>query len=211
MDPSDGVGSVSCPKCGTSVAADEKFCTSCGVGIAVGPAGTIAQDPLPTVVSLPANGHLGRARKWLLGVSIMTLISGFVFFGIQKQDIEKQIREAEVAVAGMDPVERDRLMVQEVGMTFQEAIDHDRGMVNMLLAVNIGLSVIYLGLWFWAKKNAYAAAVVALLLFLTVIIVGAVLEPKSLAQGMIMKVLFVVALSRAIKAGSDERKLLGAT
>jgi hypothetical protein len=153
---------------------------------------------------------MGKARTWLLAISIITLISGLVFFAIQKPEVEKQIREAEVATAGIDPVERDRLMRKEVGMSFSEAMAHDRGQVTLLLAINVSLAVIYFGLWFWAKKNPYMAALIALMLFLAVIVVSAVFDPKTIAQGVIVKVLFLLALTRAVKAGNEERRLLGA-
>lgn len=200
-----------CPKCGTSVDAGEKFCTRCGVGVSVTEAGVVAQDPIPTAASFEASAKMGTARKWLLAISIITLVSGFIFYAIQKSDVDKQIRDAEAATAGMDPAERDQLMVRESGMTFQQAVDHDRGMVTMLLVTNIGLSVVYLGLWFWAKRQPFTASVVALLLFLTVIIIGAVLDPKTLAQGIIVKGLFIAALAKAISAGNAERRLVGTT
>jgi len=215
------------------MAADERFCTSCGApmatdpvsdpvasaasdpatalapDLAAGPAAATAPAPTPTLVSLDVTPAHSTARKWLLAISIITLLSGFVFYAIQKRDVEKEIRLAEDATAYMDPAERDQLMLQEVGMTFEEALAHDRGMVTLLLVVNIVLAVIYFVLWFWAKKNPYTAALIALLLFLTVIVVSAVLEPESLSQGVIVKALFIAALVRALKAGADARKLAG--
>lgn len=189
--------------------ASERFCTTCGVGLAITGASVVAQDPLPTATSFAASAKLGTARKWLLAISIITLVSGLIFYAIQKSEVDKQVREAEVATAGMDPAERDQVMLREVGMTFQEAIDHDRGMVTLLLVTNLGLAVIYLGLWFWAKRQPFTASVVALLLFLTVIIISAVIDPKTLAQGILVKILFIAALAKAISAGSAERRLAG--
>jgi hypothetical protein len=197
----------------TAAAANEPFCTRCGAAIASGALGA-ASATRPSPISIGARitdtGHLGKARTWLLAISVITLISGLVFFAIQKPEVEKQIREAEVATAGIDPVERDRLMRKEVGMSFSEAMAHDRGQVTLLLAINVSLAVIYFGLWFWAKKNPYMAALIALMLFLAVIVVSAVFDPKTIAQGVIVKVLFLLALTRAVKAGNEERRLLGA-
>lgn len=62
-------------------------------------------------------------------------------------------------------------------------------------------------MWFWAKRNALAATVTALLLFITVIGVNAVYEPKSIAQGVVIKILFIAALAKAISAALEERRL----
>jgi len=51
---------------------------------------------------------------------------------------------------------------------------------------------------------------IALLLFLTVIVISAVLEPTSLAQGVVVKILFIAALGKAVMAGREERRILGA-
>lgn len=201
---------MNCPKCGVAVTADEKFCSGCGAGIAVVGDNVVLQEriaPAPTLHS----GHLGHARKWLLAISIITLISGLVFYAINKSEIEKQLRDAEAALVGMSPEERDARLKEAVGMTWDEVVAHDHGLVNMLLIVNISLSVIYFGLWFWAKKNPYAAALVALLLFLTVIVISAVYEPSTLAQGVLVKILFIAALVKAVTAGREERRMLGAT
>lgn len=52
---------------------------------------------------------------------------------------------------------------------------------------------------------AYMAALLALLLFVGVHAVSAIVEPSSLAQGILIKVLFVAALTRAVMAGHAAR------
>jgi hypothetical protein len=203
---------MNCPKCGVAVTADEKFCSGCGAGIAVGSDGNaILYDRVATPKVDLTGGSLGTARKWLLAISIITLLSGLVFYAINKGEMEKQLREAEIQLSHLSPQERDEALKQTVNMTWDEVVAHDRGLVNMLLAINIALSVIYFGLWIWAKKNAYAAALVALLLFLTVIVASAVWEPQTLYQGILIKILFIAALGKAVAAGREERRILGAT
>jgi hypothetical protein len=198
---------MTCPKCNSAVSSDERFCTACGGEIAESPA--TGNKPLspPTVVQLESNPAHRSARRWLLAISILTLISGIVMFLIQLHALDKDLHEAEIATSHLTPAERDELFKQEIGMTFQEAVDHDRGTLTLHLVVNIVLSCIYFGLWIWAKKNPYMAALIALILFLTVIVVSAVLEPKSLVQGILVKVLFVSALGKAVKAGAEARRL----
>ncbi len=201
---------ATCPKCGAAIAAEEKFCAACGTGVAVGVSGAvIAQDPppppaaAPPVSSIDREAAYRRARKWLVAVSILTLATGIIFYAIQKSDVEDQIAKAEHATAGMDPDVRDAAMKAKIGMTFQQAIDHDRGQVNLLLAVNIGLAAFYLGMYFWAKRNARAATVTALLMFITVIVVNAAVDPKTLGQGIIVKIFFIAALAKAIQVARE--------
>ena len=78
---------------------------------------------------------------------------------------------------------------------------------RMVIGVNVALGLIHLGLFFWAKTQPLAAAVVALGLFITVNAINAIDDPSTLAQGICLKVLFVVVLSGAIKAGLSARRL----
>jgi hypothetical protein len=195
---------VRCPRC-AAVVGGEKFCASCGASV---DAGGVAQDPPPPPkIDLDASRKLGSARKWLFAISIITLLSGLIFYAINKSDIEDQIRTAEQQTAGMDPAERDARLMQSIHMTWDQAVAHDRGMVTMQLAINIGLAAMFFGLWVWAKRNVLGACVTALLLFITVFAINAAVDPKTLGQGVIVKVLFVAALVKAISAAQQERKL----
>jgi hypothetical protein len=210
------VGGTKCPQCSADVAAGEKFCAVCGAGISIVDGVVHAQDPAPSAMPPPQVVHLdgwerdariGKARKWLVAISVITLISGLVFYAINKSEVEKQIREAEAQIANVDPETRDSLMKQQIGMTWDEAVAHDRGQVNLFLFINIGLAIAYLGMYFWAKRNPLAATVTALLLFITVMVGNAVYEPKTIYQGIILKIFFIGALAKAISAAQEERRL----
>jgi hypothetical protein len=206
-----------CSKCNAVVTVGERFCAACGAAVGLDPPahanapsvqGSGMQDPLPPPVDLVAARKMTVARKWLFAVSILTLVFGLVFYAMNKSEVDNQIRDAERALAGLDPAERDaRLMASPVHMTWDEIVRHDRGMVNQLLAVNIGLAIAFMGLWFWAKRNVLAACVVALLLFITVTLVNVAIEPSTLYKGILLKILFIAALAKAISAAQQERRL----
>lgn len=69
------------------------------------------------------------------------------------------------------------------------------------------LFAIHMGLWWWARTAPFAAALVALVLFLTLQLVWAALDPQTLTHGIIIKVLFLIALIQAVKAGVDVQRL----
>lgn len=79
--------------------------------------------------------------------------------------------------------------------------------VAFVLALNAGLCVVHLGLWWWARTAPFAAAVVALVLFVTLQIVELALDPSSIGRGVIIKVLFLVALIQAVRAGVEVQRL----
>jgi len=166
------------------------------------------QDAPPVVVSLDGSEQdprIGRARKWLVAIAAIFLVSGVVFYAIQKDEAEKVIRDSERNLAGLDAGQRDDAVMAEVGMTWDRWVSHTRNQVTLNLLLNIGLAVSFVGLFFYAKKNPLAATVMALLLYLSVIAYNAIEDPKTLPQGFIIKILFIGALAKAITAAKEER------
>jgi hypothetical protein len=190
-----------CGRCAAVMAPGERFCAACGA--AIDGASPVTPPPRDPDESTP----ITRARKWLLAISILTLLTGGFFYIYQRGELEKQIRDAEAQTSHMGPAERDAMLQNQIGMTWAEAIKHDRGQLNLLLGANLALAAIYFGLFYWARRNALAATVIALLLFITVHAISAVLDPKTLMYGILVKVLFIAALVAAISAAQRERKL----
>jgi uncharacterized membrane protein YiaA len=194
---------VRCPKCRGWVAKGEKFCSACGAKIPTRADRIRAANRNRERQETQHN--VNRGRRWMLVVAVLTLFGGVFSYFAGMSDVDKQLREAEAAFSGMTPVERDAQLKKEVGMTWQEVVDHDRGMVTFQMAVLVALGVIYIGLWWWAQTNAFAAALIALLLFVTVMLVSALIDPVSLVKGIIIKIVIIGALSSAVSSGYRQR------
>ncbi len=190
-----------CPKCGAAAAPEEAFCPSCGTKL-----GETADEVRHRKALELAHKKVDTARKWLVAVGLLTWVSAVIIYFMQSSQVEDEIRQVETQLRNMPAEQRDALFKQNAGMTYEEAIAHDRGQVKLLLVINIVLGVIYLGLSFVAKKHALVATVIALLTFVTVIAVSAVLEPKTLYQGIFIKVAFVAALVSAVQAAVQARR-----
>ena len=80
---------------------------------------------------------------------------------------------------------------------------------NLNLAVYGGLCLAHIGLWMWAKKAVFPAALVALVLFVTLQIASMALDPSNIYKGIVIKVIFVVILVKAVQAGYEVHKLRG--
>jgi hypothetical protein len=141
----------------------------------------------------------------MLIVAVLTLFGGIFSYFSGMSDVDKTLREAETAFAGMTPAERDARLKESMGMTWPEVVEHDRGMVRFQAVVLGTLGAVFLGLWWWAQSNPFAAALTALLLFVTVMLVNAMVDPASLLRGIIVKIAVVVALFSAVSAGYRER------
>ncbi len=68
------------------------------------------------------------------------------------------------------------------------------------LAVYLILSGIMAALAFWSRKAPLPAVLVATAIYFALIVLDAIYDPKTLAQGMLVKILFIILLVRGIKA-----------
>jgi len=66
-----------------------------------------------------------------------------------------------------------------------------------ILVINLILASIYTGLGFWAQKKAFAAILTGGLLYVSIILLSAFLDPSTILQGIIFKALFITGFIRA--------------
>ena len=195
---------VRCPKCRTFVEKGKKYCEQCGAKIPT------RADRIRTMNRNRERQenlkNVNRGRVIMLVVAVFTLLAAGIGYFSGMSDVDRDIREADRAFGAMSPAERDEQMKESTGMTWQEAVDQDRGRVQLQAAIMTVLAVIFLALWWWAQSNPFGAALSALLLYLTVTLVGAMVDPASLLKGIIIKGLIVVGLFSAVSAGYRERQ-----
>lgn len=75
-----------------------------------------------------------------------------------------------------------------------------------LTAPMVAITLCYFGLWLWSMKQPLAASVVALVLFVILQIVNAILEPSTLFQGIVVKTIVIVVLVGAVRAGLQAQR-----
>ena len=91
------------------------------------------------------------------------------------------------------------------------ALNRRRGALNVPGSFRIRLPQLPpAGLFFWAKTNPFGASLTALIIYVTGMIVGAALDPATLAQGWLIKILVIAALVSGVRSGIAYAKLKGA-
>lgn len=202
--PAPTAPAVRCPKCRASVDKGEKFCAACGAKI---PTRADRIRAMHRKQERQENEHkINRGRRWMLIVAVLTLFGAVFTYFSGTSELEKETREGEKAFEGMTPAERDQQLKSTIGMTWQEALDHDRGMVTFQTAALGTMGAIFVGLWWWAQTNPFAAALIALLLYGTSLLVGALVDPTSLLKGLIVKGIVAFALFTAVSASYRQRQ-----
>jgi hypothetical protein len=69
------------------------------------------------------------------------------------------------------------------------------------------LLAVFIGLWVFAKQQPKLACILALVVFWGMVFYNASIDPKSLAQGIILKVFFTLALINGLKSASRAESL----
>ncbi len=83
------------------------------------------------------------------------------------------------------------------------ALVGDDGNEVLLIVINLFLAGIYLALGFWCAKKPFAAILSGLIIYVSLIIVNGVAEPKTIAQGIIMKGIIIAYLIKGLKSAKE--------
>ena len=76
-----------------------------------------------------------------------------------------------------------------------------------VLLSNVILAVIFLLLAYWSQKRPFAAILSALLLYVTVIALNAIIEPYTLAKGIFVKIIILSFLIKGTYSASQISKI----
>jgi hypothetical protein len=141
--------------------------------------------------------HLRQARNTLLTVGILMGLLQTGMFIVDNNQTTQEIRKTT-----NDPVQRKNA---EMAATVFLVFFHGAAIV---------VAAIFVVLAFFVEKFPVPTTVIALVLFLGLQVVFAVINPLNLAAGWIIKIVVIVALVKAMQAGlaakKDERRIADA-
>lgn len=95
-----------------------------------------------------------------------------------------------------------------VGALISFLMNHDapNGEAWQILGVNLFLALVMLGLWLWSKRSLLPAIIAALAIYVTVILGSALVDPKTIIQGIIVKFLVIGALIKGVQSALAARR-----
>ena len=171
---------VSCPHCGEVNQDPGRFCEACG-------------QALPGAASTPqisdddaiAQSSSGRA--------------------VQGDALQAKVRTARGGLLAVAI-----LQLVGAGLMFfvlRASPEVAQSQIAAVVGVMGVLSVLYFGLWIWAKRSPFPAALVGLIVFVTLWLGEAALDPTQLFSGILIKGIIVFVLARAVSAGVAYRRL----
>jgi hypothetical protein len=173
-----------CPHCSAPAASDSSFCTNCGKAMpAAAPAG-------PRIV-----GEHEFASS-AAGESLMI------------DELAKQTRRAYTALMAVAIIQVVFTVIL-TGLAFSASTQ-----AAMITGVILGgIGALFFGLAFWARKSPLPAAIVGLVIYISLWALDAAQtiaagHPELISRGIIFKLIIVGCLARAISAGVKYRAIL---
>lgn len=203
----DDTGAQACAQCGAEVRGADTFCGACGADLAA-EAGSDEQRKVEARRETAQRrlGHGSAIRKkttrraagWLLALCVLFVIGGFVQFLMLTYQANK-------AYENLRPFADDQML--NIGITAGELRAKIDLEVMMMPAISGALAVLMLGLYIWARRSPFPAILTGLCTFLALILFNALVDPTTLLQGVIVKVLAIAGLVGGLKATLAERAL----
>ena len=149
------------------------------------------QDDLGSLAQASRSKALGQTRAILIGIGILTvLVNGFQFAmaeGLVKSEIEKEVQKLLQQGMVADPAQ------------VKELEDASVRTVRLLRGGLVALGALFIVFGVVVKRFPVPITVVSLVLYVGTAAVFAVLDPSSVAKGLVMKVIVVVLLAKSIQ------------
>jgi len=176
-----------CPACKAEIQLLDEFCAKCGHELGT-PARFIGQRSVQGATS-----------------AIRLLAALFAIFGVIMFFVMRG--QTEAALATLDQLPDHEVLQPIDGVTYTVAELRTRVLWEHrgLLVVNLMLSVIMLVLAWWSKWKPLAAILIATAIFAAVQVISAIIDPKTIMQGIVVKVLVIAILIKGIKGALSLR------
>ncbi len=204
---------TACPRCRSPLDAGENFCGACGNPLRV-PAEARREwlDRLRTIAERQRHLQTIRSgRNWILFVAVLQLLGGLLVAAALAHTVNLDLQKTQAARDALTEPERDAFDAQfqrETTQTWGQYSAQRQRLPLVLLAVTGVLFCVYLALWLWARIAPFPAALLALILYSTLLVVAMLTDPLSAAKGWLFHLLIVGGLSKAVASAYRFRRLL---
>src|SRR5262249_40696049 len=173
---------LKCPACGAAAKGYDKFCAACG-------------KPMPTAEDHFNQTQVNAATRTIKWLAVIFAVSGALLFFVTKS-------AADAALAKMASMDAGALVPTEEGGTLtvgalRQQLEWEPWGV---LIVNAILAVIMVGLALWSRRAALPAMLVASATYAVVIVGNAIADPRTIGQGLIVKIIIIAFLVKGIRA-----------
>jgi len=174
---------LKCPACGAAAKGYDKFCTACG-------------KPMPTAEDHFNQTQVNAATRTIKWLAVIFAVSGVLLFFVTKSAADAALAKmASMDAGSLVPTEAEGGTIT-VGALRQQLEWEPWG----VLIVNAILTVIMVGLALWSRRAALPAMLVASATYAVVIVGNAIADPRTIGQGLLVKIIIIAFLVKGIRA-----------
>jgi hypothetical protein len=201
-----------CPGCGEAVQPGDTFCNHCGIDLAEASA-IAARKAENRAISERRRGsraQAGRYRKILSAARILLVLGALLLVAgtFQGFATRAQASELHARLDSFDPDKELEIEGETVTVSqLRREIDFE---VVRVFGLNYLVAGIMLGLFFWARRSPFPAMLTGLCVYLVLVVINAIVDPTTLLQGVLWKVLIIGTLVGGMNAALGERAALRA-
>lgn len=174
---------IKCGSCGMVINPNDRFCGACGY-------------PTPPAEDYVHRRYVKEATGAIMALAVLFLISGVIMFFITKSQVASTL----LKLSGMNPTEILPKAINGVTYTVASLRERLNWELWGILIVNLILATVMAGLALWGKRSPLAAVLVATATYAVVIVTNAIIDPHTIAQGIYLKIIIIIFLTRGIKA-----------
>jgi len=126
--------------------------------------------------------------------------------------IEENALEDSLSMEGYDkPVRNARIILFIVAAMQLFALTYSLGNLPddakvIFIAIDVFIAGIFIGLAFWTKRKPYTAILTALIFYCSLLILDGILNPATIMQGFILKLITIILLIVAIGNSKDVQR-----
>jgi len=176
-----------CPACKAEIQLLDEYCGKCGNALGA---------PERFLYNRTVAGATDAIRLLAALFAIFGVIMFFVTRGQAQEALRNLAQFADSEV--LQPIDG---VTYTAGELRKRVIWEHRG----VLILNLMLSAIMLVLAWWSKWKALPAILIATAIYAAVLVVSAIMDPMTIAQGIIMKIIIISVLFKGIKAALAAR------
>ena len=172
-----------CTQCGTAGKPYDRYCTHCGHG-------------MPSADTYAHRRNVRQATRYMLWLSALFALSGIVFFLM----IHAQETRALARLSGLDAHATYPKPIEGVIYTVAALRQRILWEEWSPLVVNAVLALTMVGLGLWGRRAPLPSILIGAATYGAVVVLNAVVNPLTLAQGLVVKLIVVAMFYRGIKA-----------
>lgn len=174
---------IKCAACATVAKPYDRYCGSCG-------------KAMPTAEDYEHQKNVKASTSAIKVLAVLFLVFGIAMFFVTKGQSESALAKLE----GMNPDSTFPTPIEGKTYTVGELKKQLAWEPWGVLIVNLILATVMAALSLWARRSPLPAVLIATATYAVIVVANGIVDPATIGQGLLMKIIIIAFLIRGIKA-----------